>query len=187
MKTEKRNKNQNEKPLNYSKLKPIGKQIRQALFRFFIHGAMLLAGEVAFYTITKIGRSIPWLSWLFSYQWLVDSRLQLNHIWEVPIMTFYGQASLYMFFVYGAICVFGLEPSYRKLKEKSFPLVLRGLIYMLVILAMECILGWVLYWITGYKIWYYEGWGTIFTFTSWAIAPMWFICPWFLPSRYFIR
>jgi UDP-2,3-diacylglucosamine pyrophosphatase LpxH len=81
-----------------------------------------------------------------------------------------------MFAVYGAICLFGLEPAYRFMKRKGFPLLLRGLVYMVIILAMECSLGWVLFWLTGYQIWYYSGFGTILTYTSIAIGPMWFIC-----------
>ena len=163
--------------MQYSKYKSWPKRIRQALLRFCIYGALLIAGEVAFYTITKIGRRIPFLKdFLFSYQWRVDESLKLNQIWNVPIITFYGQASLYMFFVYGLICVVGLEPAYRWMKKKGFPIVLRGIVYMFVILGMECLLGWILYWITGYKIWYYGGWGSFPVFTSFAIAPMWFIC-----------
>lgn len=138
---------------------------------------MLIAGEVAFYTITKIGKTIPFLKdFLFSYEWLVDDKLSLGQIWKIPISTFYGQASLYMFFVYGLICVVGLEPAYRWLKRKDFPIVLRGIFYMFIILGMECLLGWILYWITGYQIWYYTGWGSFPVYTSFAIAPMWFIC-----------
>jgi UDP-2,3-diacylglucosamine pyrophosphatase LpxH len=81
-----------------------------------------------------------------------------------------------MFIVYGAICVFGLEPAYRFLKRKDVPTALRGLVYMCIILFMECSLGWVLMLTTGYSIWYYAGPGTLFTYTSLAIAPMWYIC-----------
>ncbi len=160
----------------YDHLKSWWKRARQALFRFCIYGALLVAGEVAFYTITKIGRSIRAIAFLFQYQWLVDEKLKLFHIWEIEIHTFFGQASLYMFFVYATICVFGLEPAYRFMKKKDVPILFRGTAYMFIILALECALGWVLVWLTGYKIWYYEGPGTIWTYTSWAIAPMWFIC-----------
>lgn len=160
----------------YRHFKPWPKRIRQGIFRFCIYGALLVAGEVAFYSLTKIGREIPLVKALFQYQWCVDVKLALNHIWEVPIVTFYGQASLYMFFVYGLICVIGLEPAYRFMKKKDVPLILRGLVYMFIILAMECLLGWILKWTTGYDIWYYSGWGVIFRYTSWAIAPMWFVC-----------
>lgn len=162
--------------MRYDELKPLPKRIWQALFRFCVYGALLVAGEVAFYSITKIGRSISFLSFLFQYDWEVDTRLALHHIWDVPIPTFFGQASLYMFLVYGAICVFGLEPGYRFMKKKDVPVLLRGIVYMCTILFMECSLGWVLRWTTGYDIWIYYGPGTLLTYTSLAIAPMWFLC-----------
>lgn len=164
------------KKLRYTHLKSFPKRLRQGFFRFCIYGALLLAGEVGFYTLTKVGRTIPFLSFLFQYDWEVDPSLLLHHIWDVPIITFFGQASLYMFVVYGAICVLGLEPAYRFLKKKDVPTIIRGLIYMCIILFMECTLGWVLKFFTGYDIWIYYGMGTLFTYTSLAIAPMWFIC-----------
>jgi UDP-2,3-diacylglucosamine pyrophosphatase LpxH len=162
--------------IRYSQFKSLPKRIRQAFFRFCIYGALLVAGEVGFYTLTKIGRSIPLVAWLFRYDWEVDATLKLHHIWEVPVQTFFGQASLYMFIVYGAICIFGLEPAFRMMKKKDFPIILRGLVYMAIILFMECSLGWILKFVTGYDIWIYYGPGTLFTYTSWAIAPMWFVC-----------
>ena len=150
------------------------KKIRRAFFRFFVYGSLFIAGEVAFYTITKIGRAMPeFISWLFQYQWLVDARLDLFNIWKTPIIVLYGQASLWMFFVYGSIGLFGIEPVFKKIK--NWNIVFRGLIYMLVILFMECLWGWILKWLTGYEIWYYEGTLEILRYTSLAIAPMWFI------------
>lgn len=165
-----------QKKLRYDLLKPISKRLRQALFRFCVYGALLVAGEVGFYTLTKTGRLVPLLRFLFQYDWEVDARLALHHIWDVPVTTLFGQASLYMFLVYGAICVAGLEPAYRAMKKKDFPLILRGLVYMAIILFMECSLGWILRFATGYDIWYYRGPGTLFRYTSLAIAPIWFIC-----------
>ena len=54
-------------------------------------------------------------------------------------------------------------------------MILRGLAYMLIILFIECLSGWILKWMTGYDIWYYADHYHIFRYTSWAIAPMWFI------------
>lgn len=160
----------------YAHYKNFPKRIRQALFRLCIYGSLLIAGEVAFYSITKIGRKLPLLKYLFQFQWLVDPALHLGQIWNVPVLTFYGQASLYMFFVYGFICVAGLEPAFRWMKKKDFPFLLRGIVYMCVIMVMEWLLGWILFGITKYKIWYYTGWGSFPVFTSFAIAPVWFIC-----------
>ncbi len=152
----------------------IVKKIRRAIVRYIIYGGIMVAGEVSFYTVSKVGRSMPdWINWFFKYNWRVDPVLGINHIWDIPIETFYGQASLWMFFVYASIFVFGLEPMYKKIKHWNW--FIRGIIYMLIILSMECLTGWILLWITGYSIWYYQdGPLTIFTYTSWAIAPMWF-------------
>ncbi len=65
----------------YSHYKNIPKRIRQALFRLCIYGALLVAGEVSFYSITKIGRKVPLLKYIFEYQWWVDPKLNLNQIW----------------------------------------------------------------------------------------------------------
>jgi len=154
--------------------KVIPKRVRRALFRYFIYGSTMIAGEVSFYSLTKIGRTLPdWISWFFAYGWRVDPALQINHIWEIPIKTLYGQASLWMFFVYASICLFGLEPTFRRIRNWHW--FYRGSIYMIIILAMECALGWVLLYLTGYKIWYYTDPLNIFQFTSLAIAPMWFV------------
>jgi hypothetical protein len=150
------------------------KRIKRAAFRFFIYGSLLVAGEVSFYTLVKVGRRLPvFLAWLFQFNWAVDARLELGHIWEVPIRTLYGQASLWMFFVYGSIALFGIEPAYHRIKQ--WPWFIRGCLYMLIILTMECGTGWLLKAITGYEIWYYQdGMLTLLRYTSLAIAPMWF-------------
>ena len=151
------------------------KKLLRALFRFVVYGSLLVAGEVAFYTIVKVGRRLPAAaSWLFQFQWLVDSRLSLASVWSAPVRVLYGQASLWMFFVYGSIALFGLEPAYRRLKR--WPLLARGTVYMVIILSMECATGWILRALTGFDIWYYEdGALTLLRYTSLAIAPMWFV------------
>jgi hypothetical protein len=154
--------------------KIFNKKFQQAVFRFIVYGSILVFGEIVFYNITKIGRTLPfWANWLFRYQWLVDPRLELNHIWDVPMKVLYGQASLWMFIVYGTIALFGVENAYKKLLKWNW--FVRGCIYMVIILVMECAWGWILLWITGYDIWYYEGILAVFKYTSLAIAPMWFI------------
>jgi hypothetical protein len=162
-------------PSRVAHASPALKRARRAAFRFFVYGSILVAGEVAFYTIVKVGRLLPgWLSWLFAFHWRVDTTLQLDHVWEVPVRSLYGQASLWMFFVYASICLFGLEPAYRRIKR--WPLLFRGLVYMLVILAMECASGWALKALTGLEIWYYaDGPLTLLRYTSLAIAPMWLV------------
>lgn len=153
---------------------PTAQRARRAAFRFFVYGALLVAGEVAFYTLVKIGRLLPApADALFQFLWRVDDRLDLGRVWAVPIRTLYGQASLWMFLVYGAIALFGLEAAYRHVK--GWNVVARGTVYMLVILSMECATGWVLRALTGYEIWYYADRWAVLRYTSLAIGPMWFL------------
>jgi hypothetical protein len=152
------------------------KRFRRGVFRFCVYGAIMLMVEIFFYNITRIGREIPVVEIFFRFKWLVDvgPNVNLNDMWDVPIITFYGQASLWMFLVYGFIVFFGVEWAYRNFRDKM-PWFVRGLIYMVIILTLECATGWVLYWITGYEIWYYGGQFAILRYTSLAIAPIWFI------------
>ena len=148
--------------------------IKRALFRFTIYGSLCIAGEVAFVTIIKLGRLTPdWINWLFQYQFFPDPRLGLDGIWQAATVAGYGQSSLWMFLVFGSGGLFGLEFAYNKIKNWFW--LFRGLIYMVIILAFECVWGWIFFYITGYQIWYYVGTLTILTFTSLAIAPMWFM------------
>ncbi|MFH0919102.1 MAG: DUF6765 family protein [Fibrobacterota bacterium] len=151
------------------------KAFRRALFRFSIYGALLIGGEVGFYTVCKLGRAVPvdFVNRLFHFQWLVDPRLNLAAVWQTPVKVLYGQASLWMFFVYACIGLFGIEPLYKRIKNQWW--FLRGLAYMFIILFFECVTGWVLRGLTGYDIWYYADTWDIFKYTSWAIAPLWFI------------
>jgi hypothetical protein len=161
------------------------KAVKRSAFRFFIYGSMMLAGEIAFYTICKVGRTVPYgfINDLFKFEWLVDKRLNLEAIWSAPIKVFYGQASLWMFFVYGCIGLFGIEPVYKRIKHS--PVLFRGLTYMFIILFMECTTGWALHWTVKYDIWYYGDKWDILKYTSWAIAPLWFITG--LLSENFVR
>ena len=149
------------------------KAFKRALFRYCVYGSLLVFGEVSFYTIVKIGRMVPLLKELFVFQWAVDTKLNLGAVWETPVKVLYGQASLWMFFVYASIAVFGLEPAYKRLRNRN--IFLRGFVYMVIILAMECATGRLLLFLTGYEIWYYAGPLSLFRYTSLAIAPMWFI------------
>jgi hypothetical protein len=147
--------------------------IRKGAFRFTVYGAVLVFCEVAFYTVIKIGRAIPGVDRLFRFRWLVDPRLDLGRVWDAPVAVLYGQASLWMFLVYGSIGLFGVEPVYRKTKGRPWPL--RGALYAAVILCLECVWGWLLRGITGYDIWYYEGPLTVLRYASLGIAPTWFV------------
>lgn len=157
------------------KLKSFTNRFLHGLFRLCIYGSLLMAGEIGFYTLCKVGRLIPVVKYLFTFNWQVDPSLGMNAVWDTPIYGFFGQSSLYMFLVYGIICAFGCEPAYKWMKKRDFPYLFRVFVYMSIILIYEALLGWLLYGITGLKIWYYDDWGSWPVFTSFAIAPMWFI------------
>ena len=152
----------------------VKEKIKKSLLLFTIYGILLTTGEIAFYNLTRVGRLLPdSLNWLFAYQWRVDPSLQLDRVWNAPVASLYGQASLWMFFVYAIIIFFGLAPASRLLKNQF--IVLRAAVYMFLILSMECALGWLLYWGTGLHIWYYTGPYAILRYTTLAIAPLWFL------------
>ncbi|MFT3843196.1 MAG: hypothetical protein QM723_39795 [Myxococcaceae bacterium] len=141
------------------------------LLRFGIYGFVGIAAEVFFYTAVKVGRDIPLVKYLFMFDWCVDDQLKLDHIKVIEAKTLFGQCSLWMFPVYAGACMLCVEPVYRKLASR--PWFVRAVLYGLGILAFECISGWVLYWVTGYKIWYYADKGNIAGMTSWFILPIW--------------
>jgi hypothetical protein len=148
------------------------RRLQRLLARFFLYGMLGLAGEILFYDLTRAGRLVPGLGWLFAYDWRVDDRLGLTAVWQVPLSSLYGQASAWMFFVYGTILV-----TLERLREAlaGWNRLLRGLAYTATILSLECGLGWVLRGLTGYDVWYYADSLAVLRYTSLAIAPMWFL------------
>lgn len=159
--------------------------LKKFCFKFMAYGVFFVFGEIVFYNLTKFGRTLPdWLNWLFSYNWQIDARLDLTQVWNVPLKTLYGQASLWMFFVYASVGAFGIEPAYNKIKK--WPIVLRGLVYACIILVMECAEGWLLKLIVGYDIWYYaDGGFTVLKYTTLKLAPIWFAVGLF--AEYYIK
>lgn len=139
--------------------------------RFAIYGFVGIAAEVFFYTAVKVGHRIPLVKYLFMFDWRVDDRLDLCQIKEVPARTLFGQCSLWMFPVYALACMLCVEPVYRKLARK--PWFARCVLYGVGILIFEAVSGWVLFWVTGYKIWYYADAGNIVGMTSLFILPIW--------------
>jgi hypothetical protein len=107
---------------------------------------------------------------LFSFDWQVDPTLNLGAIWKVPALSLYGQCSLWMFFVYG-VASFSIEFVYRNASDIVWPV--RAVVYGFLIFFWECASGWLLYWGTGYKIWFYADPGAFFEMTSWRILPIW--------------
>lgn len=155
--------------------KPYSKMQKNLLscFRFLIYGMLGVFSEVCLYSIVKLGRTLPLISWIFNFQWRVDDKLNLNNIWQTPIKTLFGQCSLWMFFVYGLCGFFIIEKLYRKLYNTSW--IYRGMLYACSILLAELITGFMLLYITGYKIWYYNDSLNILHMTSLYTLPMWFI------------
>lgn len=163
------------KRVRYDDYKPLGKRVSQGAFRFCVYGAILLASDVAFYTVVKVARLIPFVKGFFGFTRTVDPELALDRIWEVPAITLFGQSSLYLFFAFGAIAVFVLEPACRFFREKDVGAPLRGVAYAAIIMASECALGPVLRLVTGYDIWRYGDPLAGIRYTSLAIAPVWFV------------
>jgi hypothetical protein len=144
------------------------------VFRFCLYGMMGLSSEIFFYNLVRIARHVPLLEALFRFQWRVDDRLGLNAIWDTPIVTAYGQCSLWMFLIYGVACFCFVEPLYRWMLYQHAGL--RAAIYGIVILLFEGFTGVVLERLTGYRIWYYGDAGAIlWEMTSLYILPIWMV------------
>jgi hypothetical protein len=145
-----------------------------AIFRFCLYGMVGLSSEIFFYNLVRIARHVPLLEALFRFQWRVDDRLNLNDIWETPVVTAYGQCSLWMFLIYGVACFYFIEPIYRRLFRQST--LLRAVLYGHAILLFEGLSGVVLEKMTGYRIWYYADSGAIlWQMTSLYILPIWMV------------
>jgi hypothetical protein len=141
-------------------------------FRFTLYGFLGVALEIVFYNLVRTFRDVPVLKYLFMFDWKVDDTLKLGAIWDVPGKSLYGQCSLWMFPVYAVAC-FAIEFLYRRLPHVHFAL--RALVYGLTIFLWECASGWMLYGLTGLKVWYYADPGNFFQMTSWFILPIWCI------------
>jgi hypothetical protein len=147
-----------------------GMKTGYGVFRFAIYGFLGVALEIAFYNLVRNAQGVPLLKYLFHFQWRVDPSLNLSAIWDVPARSLYGQCSLWMFFVYG-VASFSIEVLYRNFTDVHWAL--RALGYGLVIFLWECLSGWLLFWGTGLKIWFYADAGNFFEMTSWYILPIW--------------
>ena len=78
-----------------------------------------------------------------------------------------------MMAVYAIAAFFLIEPIYRFTYQR--PLLLRSALYGIAILLFEAVSGWVLFWITGYKIWFYDDRFNILGMTSLYILPVWMV------------
>jgi len=143
-----------------------------AIFRFCLYGMVGLSSEIFFYNLVRVGQHVPLLEVLFRFQWRVDDRLNLNHIWDTPVVAAYGQCSLWMFLVYAIACFYFVEAIYRRTFRQHAAL--RAVLYGFAILFFEGFSGVVLEKLTGYRIWYYADSGAIlWQMTSLYILPIW--------------
>jgi hypothetical protein len=144
------------------------------VFRFCLYGMLGLSSEIFFYNLVRVAQHVPLLEALFRFKWRVDDRLGLNAIWDTPIVTAYGQCSLWMFLIYGVACFCFVEPLYRWMLYQHTGL--RAAIYGIVILLFEGFTGLLLERLTGYRIWYYGDAGAIlWGMTSLYILPIWMV------------
>ncbi|MBI5545877.1 MAG: hypothetical protein HY901_18465 [Deltaproteobacteria bacterium] len=143
------------------------------LFRYGLYGFLGQGGEVLFYNLVRLGRSIPGLEVLFRFGWHVDPRLNLEAVWQTPAVVLFGQCSLWMFPVYATAAFCLIEPLYRRTARRPFWL--RGLLYSMAIVGFEVVSGHALKAITGYAIWYYDDPLNVLGMSSLAILPIWFV------------
>jgi hypothetical protein len=145
-----------------------------ALFRFGLYGMVGVFSEIFLYNLVRIARDVPVLRELFRFEWRVDERLGLNHIWDTPPIAAYGQCSLWMFLVYAGACFFFVEAIFRR--TFRYHTLLRAVLYGFAILLFEGLSGVVLEHATGYRIWYYADAGAIlWQMTSLFILPIWMV------------
>jgi hypothetical protein len=145
-----------------------------AIFRFCLYGMVGLSSEIFFYNLVRVAQDVPVLRELFRFQWRVDDRLNLNDIWQTPVIAAYGQCSLWMFLVYAVACFYFVESIYRRLFRQHT--LLRAVLYGFAILLFEGLSGVALEKLTGYRIWYYADSGAIlWEMTSLFILPIWMV------------
>lgn len=142
-------------------------------FRFAVYAILGIALEVMLYSLTRAGREIPLVRYLFQYDWQVDPRLDLTGPWHTPLKVLFGQSSLWMIPVY-ALPALTIEQLYKRGMFK-WPWWCRAPIYGLVIMAFELTTGLALVQITGYAIWMYTDAGNVCEMTSFYIYPIWMV------------
>lgn len=142
-----------------------------ALLRIALYGMLGLGLEVLFYSLVRIARGVPVVEGLFLFGWHVDPRLELDRVWHAPLVAGFGQSSFWMFPVYGVAAFCFVEPLYRVLYKQH--VAVRALVYGLTINAWEVASGWLLYWLTGYQIWFYDDRLNIVHMSTFFITPIW--------------
>jgi hypothetical protein len=149
------------------------RKIAFGALRFVLYGMMGVTAEVFFYGMARLGRMVPVVKDFFLFGWHVDPRLELDRVWHAPLVAGFGQSSAWMFPVYGVCALCFLELIYRK--THRWHVLVRALLYGLTINAWEVVTGWVLVWLSGYAIWYYDDAAAIFHMSSFFITPVWMV------------
>src|SRR4249920_622303 len=111
-------------------------------FRFVVYGVLGVFLEVMSYPVTRFGRRLPIIEYLFAFDFRVDPRLGLDGPWHSDLVALFGQTSLWMIPVY-ALTALAIEIVYRKLVFKQ-PWLVRALCYVVVIEVLE--------WGTGFAL-----------------------------------
>jgi uncharacterized membrane protein len=87
--------------------------------------------------------------------------------------SFRGKSYIWMFFIYGLLA-FLFEPVHNAIR--SWPWLVRGLIYVIGLYAVEFTTGWLLQKLTGKCPWDYSGKKYNFKgLIRWNYAPIWFL------------
>lgn len=84
--------------------------------------------------------------------------------------TLAGKTYIWMFFIYG-LGVF-LEPVHHKIR--TYNILFRGIVYMIIIFCIEFITGLLLKYLIGVCPWQYTGTGSLYGIVSLSFVPIWF-------------
>ena len=84
--------------------------------------------------------------------------------------TMVGKTYIWMFFIYGLGAF--LEPVHNKIR--TYNILFRGIIYMLIIFCIEFITGLILKHLIGVCPWHYRGAGSFYGIISLSFIPIWF-------------
>lgn len=104
------------------------------------------------------------LGWIIEIIWTGFSSL-LNGDWSLK-----GFSSLWMFPIYGMGVL--LEPIHDRIRHLNW--FVRGIIWMLIIFALEYATGWLVKALTGHYVWYYSSPLAIRGLIRLDYAPAWF-------------
>jgi hypothetical protein len=125
--------------------------LARTALRLALYAVLGLFFEVASFPVVRLGRGIPVVRYLFAFDSRPDPRLQLDGPWHAPLVTLFGQTSLWMIPIY-ALAALAIELLYRRFLLHTFWMI-RALIYGIAILAIELVSGLTVKAITGYAIW----------------------------------